>query len=228
MKLSAFKFIGYYDENSLRIYETCKGLNSNNVSKIYYYKDYSEYLFLKGVEKRVPTVKELERIHIYVMQKEMCKKEWLLRLGTSTAALMLIYLLKYAYGMCQDKQEDIYAKQEVQVMKEVEKYNYAIDYTDIKNKLIDMINLAEVSLVDRNYRILYYLYYAAFVNDLDNYDFLENIIPKYGGNARLSYQDLFAFYISDKFNYSSVISDPKGDSLKVTYENLDMFLELNI
>lgn len=229
MKLGAFKFIGYYDEDRLRIYETCDGLDDNKVSKIYYYKDYSEYLFLKGDKKIFPSIKELEIIHMFVMQKEMYKKDCLARFGISAAVIMLISLLKCNQVFSQNKNFDVADfSNEDQITHDIGKSYRVIDEVDIKNKLIEMINRVEVNLVDRNYRILYYLYYMAFANNLEGEDFLDMITLNNSFNARFSYRDFFVFYVSDKFNYKSVINDPKGDSLKVTYENLDMFLELNM
>lgn len=227
--MSAFKFIGYYDEKIRRVYDACNGLKADNISKIYYHKDTKEYLFLKGDKKRIPTAKELERIHIFVIQKEMLKRDWATRAGTSAAILLLASLLKYAHSCFQDSSlELVEDRQETQVTQDVGEKYHVIDVTDIKNKLIAMINMAEVNVEDRNYRILYYLYYFAFIGDLDNGDFLEMVISENDSNARLSYQDYLVFYMSNRFNYQSVINDPKGDSLKATYENLDMFLELNM
>lgn len=230
MKLSSFKFIGFYDEDQARIYETDKNLNGNNISKIYYYKDYSEYLFLKDDRKRVPNLRELDNIHMFVMQKEMNKKDSLARVcfGSTIAAVLLISLLKVGYDIVKNNLDESLTMQEKEhVVHDIGKAYHNIDKEDIKNKLIDMINMAEVDLTDGNYRILYYLYYLAFVGEMGEDAFLDiaNVLTL---NGRMNYRDFFTFYISDKFNYESVMKDPRGDALKATYDNIDIFLELNM
>jgi len=227
--LSAFKFIGYYDEDRLRIYETCQNLNSNNISKIYYHKDSSEYLFLQDARKKIPNMEELKRIHAFVMEKEMYKKDILIKAGVLSGMLLLIPFLRHAHILSQDILPEVLSfPHDTQVLQEIGKSFHAIDEKDIRNKLIEMINRAEVDLADRNYRILYYLYYLAFIDGLDNYDFMEYINIKDGINGRLNHQDFLVLYISDKFNYESIMKNPESDALKVTYDNLDMFLELNM
>ena len=227
--MSAFKFIGYYDEDRLRIYETCQNLNSNNISKIYYHKDSSEYLFLKGDRKKIPNTEELKRIHVFVMGKEMYKKDILIKAGVLSGMLLLISLLRHAHILSQDILPEVLSlPHETQVLQEIGKSFHAIDEKDIRNKLIEMINRAEVDLADRNYRILYYLYYLAFIDGLDNYDFMEYINIKDGINGRLNYHDFLVLYISGKFNYESFIKNHESDALKVNYDNIYMFLELNM
>jgi len=182
--LSAFKFIGYYDEDRLRIYETCQNLNSNNISKIYYHKDSSEYLFLQDARKKIPNMEELKRIHAFVMEKEMYKKDILIKAGVLSGMLLLIPFLRHAHILSQDILPEVLSfPHDTQVLQEIGKSFHAIDEKDIRNKLIEMINRAEVDLV---------------------------------------------LYISDKFNYESIMKNPESDALKVTYDNLDMFLELNM
>lgn len=229
--MSSFKFIGFYDEDQSRIYETDKNLKGNNISKIYYYKDYSEYLFLKDDRKRVPNLKELENIQIFVLQKEMYKKERAARigLGSAVAIVLLISLLKVAHNFNRKDAECISEVPERDhIAHDIGKSYHTFGDDDIKNKLVEMIDKAEVDLADRNYRVLYYLYYLSFIGEMGEDAFLDVSTSLASLNGRINYRDLFTFYVSDKFNYASVMKDPRGDALKASYENLDIFLELNM
>lgn len=91
-----------------------------------------------------------------------------------------------------------------------------------------MLNTAEVNVLDSDYRILYYLYYVTYLEMGDGDDFLNHLLDRKSENVYVSYQDLWQYSLNKKFNYANILKTPLNDSRKVSYENMDIFLELNL
>lgn len=227
--MSAFKFIGYYDRISEQIYAKKDKLDDNNFYSVYYAKNRHDYLFLYEDRMRIPTDHERQIIDIYMMKKDVHKKDNMVKVGVTFAGITLLAFLKWVVSVCDVSTSNIAVNpKQYEVDVELSHRNFIVTETTIKNKLIDMLNNAEVDVEDKNYRMLYYLYYVTYLENGNGDDFLTYLVSKTSDSNYITYHDLWRFYIDDYFNYANIIKTPEEDANKVTYENMDIFLELNM
>ncbi len=226
--MSAFKFIGYYDEENGQIYAKKDHIAEDNLFSVYFSKKTSDYLFLNSKTLRVPSDEEKVRINLYTMQRTKRMKKNIMRVGAFVVTLSLIAVLKYDADMEKWAKETDETEKNPQVSHQMLKTSYIIDEGNIKDRLVDFINAMEISVDDKNYRMLYYLYYVTFLDKGVGDNFINDLVDKESTNKYVPYRDLVIFYLSSSFNYTSVLKTPELDASKITYENMDIFLELNM
>lgn len=226
--MSAFKFIGYFDDESKQITNKKEEVSNGNIYSVYFSKDKKDYVLLNNDTMRVPRRQEREIILDYVMRKDLITKGRCTIASVVLLSLILIVALKYSKS--DDKVDDSVAVENIyrQELLQKLKASHFITGEDIKNKLVDMLNNAEVSVEDRSYRILYYLYYISFLDNGVGDNFLDELTEEGSLNSHLTFNDLMRFYVINDFNYLKVLKTPKEDAKKITYENIDVFLELSM
>lgn len=177
---------------------------------------------------RLPRSHEREEILAYTMQKDLANKSRCIKASVVLVSLFLICILKYsnADGKVEETPE-VMDKDRQELLQKL-KASYVIKAEDVKNKLVDILNASDVSVENRDYRILYYLYYVSFLDDGMGDNFLNTLTDEGSLNSHISFGDLFYFYVTDKFKYGNILKTPKEDAMKITYENIDIFLELSM